>query len=570
MRSHSAPAAAAPPKLSLSPPRPKPSSSSPPRAALPPPAPGPQVAPAVEGRTDDVQCRAPRAPPRIDSRNVALGSLPTELWSRITSFVPDPTVFSRTCRSVRALLQDPPVRAQVLIVTYGANLALFRSTQRRRRLFAGCEFELVRALLAAGAKVPRWWVQLLHRRSLTHPPLLPLETLILAEALRLNPLPPDLLTANDALLFEALTNDLDNENNLETVRDLIVNTGFVPLEEITPCGPFRIYQLSKKDIRLLDVLIERNGLDVRSVNDRILRQVLSLPYLLTLKVLLDPRGVEKLHEYMSRGFILTPAVIASQLRDSTSPAVLQTFREHTAPSVLQSCALEVLRSFFDPDSPIHFPAQTATNILAICPIPDATLQEMILHDAGGRLPYATRCFEQPVPHLAWRWILARFGPGHPLSQSAFADLLLWTADLGPRLESFRRRTKDDPWIQTLHFLDAGVRLRPRHVPALAQIALAVQSHPVPSLVIARQLDWAGHDALPDRERQEWLVAVKDAVVDNKEWNRAARTVDRTWWAAKPRRGKETRPLRFLDEVQEMVKLLKRRREGLGRYRTLKW
>ncbi|KAI8919045.1 hypothetical protein DFJ77DRAFT_261001 [Powellomyces hirtus] len=354
--------------------------------------------------------------------------LPTEVWSRIVSHIPDVTQFSRASRATHSYLQDPHVRRALLFGKYGVRLSLYLSYMHHRRLLTP---ELVKLLLRGGARIPRFMIQTIARQFQGIPTenLPALERCLLAEGQQYYGSSVDFCADDDVLAFEYLTNDLIN--NFAAIRALITRYHFVPLESVTPTATFRLSQLLQADISLLDTLIHSNGLSPSLINDAL------ISHLLTSSKSNHRCLNTMLPCYLTRGFTLTRSVILTQLRGHPSDVILQVLQKHVPPNLLLACATQVLSEIFGP-SVSSFDPEVVTRIIAFVRVSDPIFSTFLFHPVSA-LPYRTRCYEQPNPIPVWRWIVDHFGPAHTFSTRAFTDLLVWTNDSNKRRASGDRR-----------------------------------------------------------------------------------------------------------------------------------
>ncbi|TPX59393.1 hypothetical protein SpCBS45565_g07736 [Spizellomyces sp. 'palustris'] len=528
-----------------------------------------------------------KTPPRKKSGR-ELKDLPTEIWARIVSYIPNLAPFSAACRATHGLLSDRHVRCACLYGKYGVPLALYQAYTHHHRLLRQ-DPQLVKLMIRGGARVPRFFAQQLVRHHKNHPRLPYLESFILEEAYMTYGWSTDFQSTDDIMAFESLTNDL--EQNLDQVRELISSFYFVPLETVTPTATIRLYQLLQADISILDVLIHQNGMDPRAINDTFMRQLLSSSKN-------RDKAPELLPEYIKRGFSLSRQVVISQLRDCPTPCILMALKNYVPKPLLLSCAHQVLRDYFGPSSPGFYP-ETVEHIVSTFDVPDSLVKTILFHPANVyALPYATRCFEQSNPVPVWRWVVGRYGAGHAFSVKCFDDLLVWVSELGqrwkrvfrnasaneshlrwdgwPESDDFRqtdlveRYSNQGPWGVILEFIDRGATLRPRHIPYLTKIHGV--SPVVPAVALGRVLTifrrnaLNGHIGITECERREWVDALKNTVTAVLGSDPSGSTSSRKWksksWSTVPspgderrRSGSSTSALSFMDVVRQMLVVL---------------
>ncbi|KAJ3173589.1 hypothetical protein HDU88_002676 [Geranomyces variabilis] len=369
--------------------------------------------------------------------------LPTEIWQRIVSHVPDLTKFSRASKATHQLLQDLHVRRACLFGKYGIRLSLYLSYMHHRRLLSP---ELAQLMVRGGARIPRFMVQHIAKNyaSRTNSKasgsssntsanasgctaaaannIPPLERYLLKQGHEYYGESEDFSLIDDVHTFEYLSNDLIN--NLDTIRLLITRYHFVPLESITPTATFRLSQLLQTDISLLDTLVHSNGLSQRLINDTLVSHLLNS----------SKFNQHCLHTtlscYLSRGFTLTRSVIVTQLRSHPSDAILQVLQNLVPPGLLLSCATNVLSEFFGP-SVVSFNPEVMTRIASQYRISDAVFRTVLFHPLSS-LPFQTRCYEQQNPIPVWTWIVDHFGAAHRFAEVAFRDVIVWANDVRDR------------------------------------------------------------------------------------------------------------------------------------------
>ncbi|KAJ3115984.1 hypothetical protein HDU96_010707 [Phlyctochytrium bullatum] len=240
----------------------------------------------------------------------------------------------------------------------------------------------------------------------------------------------ELFATDDVARFERLANDVQGSpENLERIRQLIVREGFVPVEQLTPTAAFRVFQLSRREMDLLDLLIEKNGMVVGTVNDQILTWVLQgqqqaaapvevpvgmlvagpstsssssssgeglSPSIVaamaaedvegahlgpTTIVMMAPDPQHLLSVYLRRGFRITGPVVTSILRDlsTSNPRSLELLVAVSSlapPSTLLDCAVELVTRMLGPAG--EFNADTLNCLLSMGVVGEQHVRKALL------------------------------------------------------------------------------------------------------------------------------------------------------------------------------------------------
>ncbi|KAJ3094443.1 hypothetical protein HDU97_008047 [Phlyctochytrium planicorne] len=177
----------------------------------------------------------------------------------------------------------------------------------------------------------------------------------------------DLFAKDDTTTFERLANCMSsktvNHEEMERIKTLMIRRGFVPVPELTPTAAFRVYQMSRIDMGLLDLLMEKNCMRVDGdVNDQVLtwvvqgheggrdgdvavldddvddvddRDLSSLdPQVMSRRIVMVPQDPTNLLKvYLKRGFRVTAPVVTSILRNYGSSSQSPTLpRANPSPS----------------------------------------------------------------------------------------------------------------------------------------------------------------------------------------------------------------------------------------------
>lgn len=365
--------------------------------------------------------------------------------------------------------------------------------------------------------------QIVRRHSLCTLPRL--ESIILSEGNKYYGEHAHVQSTDDIKAFEFLTNDL--QANLNTIRSLITDYHFIPIESVTPTAPTRLSHLLQTDITFLDILINpsRLGLPLSVINTTQITHLLS-----------SPSTHHLLPTFLARGFTLTRPLILHQLRNHPTPEFLEMLQNHVADPLLRSCTRQILQEYFGPSSS-GFQSDIVTNIVETYVIGDSEIAQLLfLPPTLTALPYSSRCYEQTDPVAVWKWVVDRYGPHHAFSVKCFDDLVLWVSELGGRWRRAFRNVphrnsataadmgKEDGTAQEgstmppspppkspqnviLTFQSLGLRLRPRHIPSLTRIH--AECPVVPALALSRVLYRVRTAGMSERERKEWEGVIRE-------------------------------------------------------------
>ncbi|KAJ3180562.1 hypothetical protein HDU85_003965 [Gaertneriomyces sp. JEL0708] len=376
-------------------------------------------------------------------KEVELKLLPNEIWTRITTYLPDPSVLSRTSRSTYRLLSDPLVRQQVLYGIYGVKLCLYQAYTHRRRILLTTP-GLTALLIRGGAIVPRFLAQQITKKNVGVPTeaLSDIDRVIVAEAERCYGPRSTWEGLDDVADFETWSNAVEDGKGvaLHDVRKLITQYHFVPLDEITPCASFRLFQLLQVDFGILDTLVNLNGLDIRMINDSVMHQLLVSSTAATATTTATTTGSTinpppsqanistLLPRYLTH-FKLTPSLLHTLLSNAPTPAILALLRPH--PALLPTVS-QVLHTAFGPTG--HFTPSTALILSTYADILPPSLIEHCLFlprttgKQDGGSGYWTRCWPQPHPYTIWKHIMQLYGKHHVWSLRCFDDLVKWASE----------------------------------------------------------------------------------------------------------------------------------------------
>ncbi|KAI8812963.1 hypothetical protein BJ742DRAFT_767577 [Cladochytrium replicatum] len=596
------------------------------------------------------------------ARKSLLMILPAELLARLFSFCDSPRTYAAVCHTFLRISKDPYARAAWFISQYGSKLAFYHAFRSHRPAFNP---DVGRFMLIRGAGLPRFVIQYVvreyHQRrastgisamaqgqaggqadpqggqaqggvvvpavaqpgasvaniNLYGESIVPNRSFVSTEnyaffvtqGFQLYGASAD-FKDDDSMRFERTLYGSSNGNNtqtIETIRTLLLNFKFVPINgSATPLDE-TIFTLSKLDLSLLRHLW-LNGLELtEDLNDLVIERVLWRSDITD----------AILRAHISHGFRISHSTIKKGLQ-MARPATLMALRAHVPQSQLQKLAEDTV---VDIMGPAHrtwiFTAESIDFLRHSFNISDDVIERALyvrppsLYAAGvaialsnGTSPPeknihdfpATRCYFKSNPCLVWRWVLRAFGQRHPFTIACFDDAL--------------SRAAGDRDLHALHdiFLDAGVRFRPRHIKILACRVLhrdmasnalhlmkvlrtQLTSHfrsPVPtanprqsflSPFIPKHIEdvtvYPASSAMPVCSLQsphhqyfqypedadefgdhgEWIRLLKEEIVENREWIERMKT---TQLEGGPRGGvyRVNRPpddgVKFLDEAREAV------------------
>ncbi|KND00676.1 uncharacterized protein SPPG_03799 [Spizellomyces punctatus DAOM BR117] len=397
-------------------------------------------------------------------------ALPLELWTVIFTFVPDPSSLSLTCKTLHTLTHDPYTVSKWLITAYGRALAFYRGWMERRRVL---NWDVALQMVKAGAMLQRFFVQMVVKemgKASVEPGFY---AFLVGEGFKKFGTEVD-YTGDDAAAFSTA---LFTTVSLPHLHRLITTFHFHPLKPLITHPEESIYRLSKLDMALLDHLLG-TGWDPTPFNDGVMRRVVT-----------DDVTPDVLTSYLTRGFTLTPQSIKAALR-KCDEGTLTSLKTHVEPTLLESAVHDLFIDNLAPD--FQFSNGLVAFLLRHFRIPDPIVEQALVdpHPSETCLPLTpiTRCFKQPKPGVAWRWILRTYGPTHRFTQYCFDDALL------------RLSHPDGNVRPTTHdFLASGVKFSPRHVRYLSAIAMGCAGFAV----------LAAHDLL-QRMRQQVVSDGGDA------------------------------------------------------------
>ncbi|TPX44479.1 hypothetical protein SeMB42_g02535 [Synchytrium endobioticum] len=458
---------------------------------------------------------SPRRPAMLLDGNTppsALNVLHVELWDRVFSFLHNPSVFARICRSCYHLSRDHQCRALHLATRYGTRLALLQTFIHHPQLL---DPTLTGLLIRMGSIIPRFMAQHLvntgHWRLLQDQYREDVLDLVQIRAVEVFG-KEACLNGNDVALFETLTNDLDA--NHHKVRELLDKFGFIPMERFSPTAVFRLYQLSTYDMSLMDLLIQKYNYDIASINGRIMQFALTNSH----------TTPDQIQAFLKRGFSLSPAVIATVLADHSAVDVVGTLSKILPLDCIRPYALEVLDHQFSING--DFNGEIVSSLVKAFTF-SADVIALALKNMVRALPYRTRCYDQTHPYMAWKWIIASYGTQHRFSKDCFMDFVMWLSELGARVKHYRPR--EDPWKLLLYLHDEGCVLEPSHFRYLARAALCANSAPHMAKLLARLNMHFVRCPPAEEDRRLWITTIRDEVVANKEYVRQIGFTDFAYW-----------------------------------------
>ncbi|KAJ3279604.1 hypothetical protein HK104_001304 [Borealophlyctis nickersoniae] len=407
-------------------------------------------------------------------------------------------------------------------------------------------------MLRSGAVLPRFLVQLVdkeyHRQDRGRKAVpIPLFVFFISEGYRAYGPTAD-FKEDDVGRFERLLYGSSNGTisaSIEGIRSLLDNYAFVPVRGLGSPMDESIHLITKLDMTLIPLLV-RNGLDLSVVNDQVMERVLWRADI----------SEPTLQLYLDNGFKLTPAAIKKGLQ-MARPSTLDALQSRVPKQDLQLLAEDTIIDMFGPATGRgwNWVPESADYLMRIFNISDSVLARALythpdddVAPNGGRVEFpATRCYMKANPCPVWRWVLRTYGPSHPFTMASFDDAL--------------SRAAADRDLHNLHhqYLDSGVKFHPRHVKILACRVLHrdMTSNALHLLRVLRAQVVADLDAgvLDDVDRDAWIRALRDEIVNNDEWDHRMRTTQLEGGA----RGgafRISRPpedaVMFLEEARDMV------------------
>jgi len=262
--------------------------------------------------------------------------------------------------------------------------------------------------------------------------------------------------------------------NFEKVKTLITDFHYVPLDELSVVSAFRLFQLSRISMPLLDILVYQNGMDIKSVNDRIMLWVLS-----------DTNDINK---YLQRGFYFSDDLIISVLTEKGNAVVIKSLRKFVNHDRLKQLAGEAMMNMFSENG--RFQPETATLLFESFNLPESVISKCILNTFQGFSK--TRCYDQKHPEYAWQWIIKTYGSQHKLSRVAFSDSVVWVGDLAERSGNPRGGVPLPVFSLPIQFITEEFKtmaFEPYHIRYIAKAALCVHAFPHPTMCLQSISEW---------------------------------------------------------------------------------
>ncbi|KAI8919417.1 hypothetical protein DFJ77DRAFT_454176 [Powellomyces hirtus] len=448
-------------------------------------------------------------------------TLPSELWTQIFCLVDDPSGLTLTCRFLHRIATDPGAVAQWLIRAHGRPLSLYRTLLLNKKVLTHSVALHLRRL---GALIPRFLVQHVVKEqaeavlgnagarpfgAAVRPFPAALYALFIGEGYRLYGDEADFAGDDSSAIASAMFGDA----SLEQIRRLIVDFSFVPLRSLIMHPEEVVFRIAKIDISLIDHLLT-NGWDPEEVNEGVMRRLVTA----------SDVTPEMLGCYLDRGFTLTPRAIKAALR-KCDIATLMALRVHVPQPELQEMVNEIFIDNLAPD--FNFSITLVNFLNQNFTVPDCVIEKALVGQSSAQLQdfdkedmmvapraeggsadvglvvpartsslptcplmlptHLTRCFKQPKPGVAWRWVLQTYGPIHRFSQWCFDDSLLRMS----HTDGGARPTAYD-------FLAAGACFRPRHARYLSAIAMGssgfavLAAHDLLQKMRIQVIDGGGH------------------------------------------------------------------------------
>ncbi|KAI8811003.1 hypothetical protein BJ742DRAFT_165918 [Cladochytrium replicatum] len=455
---------------------------------------------------------------------ILLQHLPAEILWRVFSWLDNPDKFSKSCKSFHSVSREPIPTRDLFFHRYGVKASLVNVFFRRNQQ---CTPEIARMLLRGGALAPRYFIQYVFNlfqlvdgssiaptdpnaagRKLKLPTSSSTASTVLPARMMVGSVssPPrwvrmpwseerqfefcfELLQAgiqsygndltwiqeNDVETFERLSNNLTE--NLELVNRLVFDYHFIPLEEISHAGTFRIYQMARFHMPLLQHMIDKNGLDLRrrNTNDLIMHWVLTT----------NSMDAKEFRRYLDLGFFVSEKLLVELLTARITPEMIRLLRSTVSEDVLQKHAINALTNMAGPSG--TFAPEIATHLVRSFGLGPPLLDKVFLNQLPGN-PCETRCYEAEHPEYVWTWLLKTFPARHRYVQAAFRDATAFIGDLSDRVQMYRNPA-DLPWQLPLAFLDAGCKFGPLHLRSIAKAARSEWACPAPTVMLRKIAEW---------------------------------------------------------------------------------
>ncbi|KAJ3122285.1 hypothetical protein HK098_002953 [Nowakowskiella sp. JEL0407] len=397
--------------------------------------------------------------------SVVLG-LPLEILTAIFAYVDPPYKFAGICKLFRNISLQINSRCDYFSIRYGC-LSIVKVYLHHRDFLTP---ETLRIFLKRKFLVPRFFLQIVLKSEEFLAKNKQVCEILRSEGERLYGEALD-LDGSDTEMFEKLTNDM--AENISQVKTLITHFKFVPLSELSVVAHFRLFQLSRFNIEILDTLIQQNGLDIKPINDRIM-----------LWVVTDTNEVGK---YLKRGFVVTDEVVFKVFRDKCTPAMIGVLRSCCGEERLVGLAVRAMMEMFSENG--KFQADVATLLCESFNLSEKIIEKCLLIPIAGFSK--TRCYDQRHPEIAWRWILKRYGPSHEFTKLCFSDVIVWVGDMAERNATSRGLVQPPIWTLPLQFLLEmdGMLFEPFHVKYLCKSACSLDAYPQPVRSLQRISEW---------------------------------------------------------------------------------
>ncbi|KAJ3323072.1 hypothetical protein HDV06_002518 [Boothiomyces sp. JEL0866] len=387
-----------------------------------------------------------------------LTQLPIELLYNIIAYLPDIQTLQRTARTCKRLfhLYDEYSIKRYLNRRYGVPLSLYYAYEKEQCIL---DEKLIRLLVEGGSLVPRFLAQSCQKSNSQ------INIYILEHAKRIYN--QQEFAGDDVASFEYLSNDFDL--NFNDILGLMQEYSFIPLPELTPTAVIRLLKIIQKDIDVFDWLLNVQGLFIPSVNDGLIRMMLTNPP----NKEAAEQQFELLKHVLSHGFKISDDVILCQLRNYTSPELFQILDELVPYARLKDCAMQVLNRMFGPNG--SFIPDIASSLIEHFQISLDEIRPMILYtkssrQSGQHLPYQTRSYEQERVVEIWYWVVTHYSHGTLLIDVILDDYMMWLSQ-SQALLKFRSFKIEIGELLMKSILECRLdSFKPRHLEQLSKVA----------------------------------------------------------------------------------------------------
>ncbi|KAJ3308503.1 hypothetical protein HDV04_001182 [Boothiomyces sp. JEL0838] len=384
--------------------------------------------------------------------------LPIELLYNILSYLPDIQSLRNTtgtCKRLRSIYDEYAIKKYVN-GKYGVPLSLYYAYEKERYIL---NEKLILLLVEGGSLVPRFLAQQCQKSNTK------IDNIIVEYAKRIYN--QQEFNGDDVASFEYLSNDFDL--NFNDILGLMQEYSFIPLPELTPTAAIRLLKIIQKDIKVFDWLLNVQGLYIPSINDGLIRMMVTNPP----NKEAAQQQFELLKHLLSLGFRISDDVILCQMRNYTSPELFEMLDALVPYSKLKDCAMQVLNRMFGPTG--SFIPDIASSLISHFEISLDEIRPMILYtkssrQSGQHLPYQTRSFEQERVVEIWYWVVTHYSNGALLIDVILDDFMMWLSQSQALLKfrTFKIEIGESLMKSILEYRFDS--FKPRHLEQLSKIA----------------------------------------------------------------------------------------------------